>query len=89
MRDGIAHHKRQKQAVRLRAVEHIGTQIIEQLTLAVDKSLVKKDTRQHERFGLGLVNPRPKVLMPLLFGLAPLVGHGHHFAGAIDIATGV
>jgi len=50
---------------------------------------VKKHTAVQQRHGLRLVNPFAKVAPPLRQRLAPLRMHGHHLAGAMDVAAGI
>ncbi len=69
------------------ALHHLGAQGGAELGLAIDEALVEKNAGEHERLGLGELDPAVKILAPLLQRLAPLVGHGHHLAGAMHVAA--
>ena len=81
----VAHHVRQKQAVAPGSLQHLVAQGVEQLCLAVNGAQVKENAGQHERHRFRRVHPLLKILHPPRARLTPLVGHGHHFAGAVDV----
>jgi len=84
-----AHQVGEKDAVATRGLQHLVAQRVEQSGLAVDAALVEEDTGQHQRLGVGLIGPAPKVIGPAPARLAPGVGPRHHLARAVDVAAGV
>ena len=87
--EGVAGHVGQEKGVAAGGVQHVAPQVVEQVRLAVDGTQVKKDAGQHQRRRIGHAGPLVEILGPAPLRLAPLIGHGHHLAGAIDVATGV
>jgi hypothetical protein len=85
--EGVGGQPGQEDALVARRLQHLGPQLVEQAGLAMHQPQVEEDTGQHQRGGVGRVDPGVEVVRPLRLRLAPLGVAGHHVARAAHIAA--